>query len=338
MKAISFAQIIVLLLILVLAMIGTSAGTFNSFCQYLPWMRDNVTIKADIADEQLRIDTVGAFRVYIYTTMGMPFYDAKLDVQSEQFDITVTPSPTWKTYPDVQTAVTGGSKEYFTVNLKRKIGVPDGKYDLILRLYSSRQTYRRLARVIQLDEAIDAHTIPVKKSIVCDGKVRPQDWAGSLLLKDFLSYSMVGHSLKSMTPGAQTRIHVASDAKNLYLLVLLIGGSNNGFLNMYFSPTLDGKPIVVTLNKATGTASTTITGITVKPCSAQSSFAEFEISVPRTALGMTRNVFYLNFCRSTGADPNDLTLQKKGSAHFSFWRGNNISVNDPIVYGKMIIK
>ena len=62
-------------------------GPTNCFIMYR--LRDNLTIKADVSDSQLRFDKECSFRVYLYNTMSHPFWNAKLDVLSDQFEATV---------------------------------------------------------------------------------------------------------------------------------------------------------------------------------------------------------------------------------------------------------
>ena len=93
--------------------------------------------QGDVSDSQLRFDKECSFRVYLYNTLSHPYWNVKLEVLSDQFEAAVVPSPLWKTYPDVQSAAMGGTREFFTVTLKRKSGVPDGQYDVSLRVYTS---------------------------------------------------------------------------------------------------------------------------------------------------------------------------------------------------------
>jgi hypothetical protein len=60
----------------------------------------------------------------------------KLEVMSEEFEGTVAPSPEWKGFPGLAAVRNGGKKEYYTVTLKRKQGVVDGKYRISLRLFN----------------------------------------------------------------------------------------------------------------------------------------------------------------------------------------------------------
>ena len=333
-----------------LAITYAHAGTGSTHCQFSPYFQENVTIKTDIANGQLRIDKEASFRVYLKTTMNIPFYDAKLDVLSDQFDATVTPSPTWKSYPDVTQVGAGGSREYFTVALKRKSGVPDGKYDISLKLYSSRRTFRRLAFFLPLSETVDAHTVPVVPRFEIDGKGLASKWGDSALVNNFWAFkqekSSDGKQLKaglsSYSPSAQTRIHLTGNADNVFLLAHLFGCGGNDTLKIYVAPEIESKPVAMTLDTTTSkiVSDPPVKGIQCVKCEADSvgGVAVYEIKIPRKALGIDKkNYFYMDFCRTTaGANPDKVDLADNG-IESSYWRGNAFSIDDPVVYGKMVI-
>ena len=313
------------------------AGTFPTFCGIMPYLRDNLTVKADVPDGKLRIDKEGSFRVYLCNTMSQPFCDAQLRVLSDQFDAEVTPSPTWKTFPDVPAAAGSGAREYFTVALKRKSGVPDGAYDISLKVYSSRVTYRRLAAVTPLVEALDEHTVPAAAAIAVDGRASPSEWADGLLIKNFLSYKVEGRELKSHAPAAPTRVHMTADPENLYLLVLFMQAGPGDDLRLCVAPGMEDPPKIVTLDAATGklTADVAMDGAKCARCQDESlgdGAVLYEVRIPRQALGVDRgDSFFANFCRRarlSAADPKP---------ECSYWRGNDVSVNDPVVYGRMTL-
>ena len=332
-----------------LALTSVHAGTGSTHCQFSPYFQDNVTLKTDISNGQLRIDKEASFRVYLKTTMNVPFYDAKLDVLSDQFDATVTPSSTWKSYPDVTQVGAGGNKEYFTVTLKRKNGVADGKYDISLKLYSSRRTFRRLAFFLPLSETVDAHTVPVAANFQINGKGLAQRWGESALVNNFWAFKQekspdgkLRAGLSSYSPSAQTRIHLTGNADDVFLLAHLFGCSGTDTLKIYVAPEIESKPVAVTLDTATSkiVSDPPVDGIQCVKSEADSGggVAVYEIRIPRKALGIDKkNYFFMDFCRTTtGANPDKVDLADNG-IESSFWRGNAFSIDDPVVYGKMVI-
>jgi len=64
-------------------------GRAHELLYYMYRLRDNLTIKADVSDSQLRFDKECSFRVYLYNTLSQPFWNAKLEVLSDQFEATV---------------------------------------------------------------------------------------------------------------------------------------------------------------------------------------------------------------------------------------------------------
>ena len=323
------------------------AGTGNTHCKFSPYFADNLTVKADVADGQLRIAKEASFRMYLYNTLTWPFYDAKLDVLSDQFEAKVEPSPTWKTFPDLQPAASGGTREYFTVTLTRKPEVPDGPYDVVFKLYSSRANFRRLSQVLPLSETIDRQVVPMRTGFAVDGKASPSKWAGSLLVKDFRAYSgspapnkagpEAGEVLKSHSARELTRVHVVVDKDNLYFLALLAGVAPEDELAIFVAPTIESQPVRLVLKQATGKVEAPFAAPPIQclKCAADprdSRAAMYELCVPRKALGLTAaSSFYANFCRVAHGAGSETTVEK------SYWRGNDISANEPTVYGRLVV-
>lgn len=323
------------------------AGTGRTHCHFSPYFADNLTVKADVADGQLRIAQEGSFRVYLYNALTWPFYDAKLDVLSDQFDAKVEPSPAWKTFPDLQPASGGGTREYFTVTLARKAGVPDGPYDVVFKLYSSRATFRRLAQLLPLGETIDRQVVPVRAGFAVDGKASPSKWADSLLVKDFRAYRSfpppraapgAAEPLKSHSAQEQTRVHVVADKDNLYFLALLAGVAPEDELAISVAPTIESQPVRLVLKQATGQveAPSTEGRIQCLKCPADprdSRVVMYELCVPRKALGLAAaSSFYANFCRVAHGAGSETAVEK------SYWRGNDVSANEPTVYGRLVFE
>ena len=320
------------------AIAGTHAwaGVGPTFCMYSPDFGDNLTIKADVSENQLRIDRESSFRVYLHNTMNHPFWSAKLEVISDQFDATITPSTTWKTYPDVQPVMTGGTREYFTVTLKRKAGTPDGKYDVAFKVYSAAHMVPKLAVLATVSEAADQHEIPFKAALTLDGKPRAQDWTQAPTLTGFSAYNKRGAGYGYLKPADQTRIRVAANDESLYMLVSCLGlydrSTKGNALKIYLSPGVETKPTVLTLDESTGTIEG-LPGVECVKCPADpdagDSVASYELRIPRKAAGIETTSFFLNFCR---------TVTGRGaSAETSFWRGNEASVNDAVVYARMVV-
>ncbi len=332
-----------------MASAGALAGVGPTNCYIMYRLRDNLTIKADVSDSQLRFDKECSFRVYLYNTLSHPFWNAKLEVLGDQFDAAVVPSPLWKTYPDVQSAATGGTREYFTVTLKRKPGVPDGQYDVSLRVFTWRYEVPKLNRVLTFAEAIDQHEILLRPELKMDGRVRPQDWSATPVLTDFSAFVKNNDKQEFFfcRPADQTRVRVAAGRDNLYLLVTCMGSYDRGVkgneVRIYAAPAIEAKPLVLTLDESTGqvTAQRPTPGLQCVKCpddpEAPGSVATYEVRIPRRSLGMTGDVLYLNFGRVVAGRLPAKGQKDKLLPEYSYWRGNNVSAKDPVVYGRMVI-
>ncbi len=326
---------------------GALAGVGPTNCGIMYKLRDNLTIKADVSDSQLRFDKECSFRVYLYNTMSHPFWNVKLEVLSDQFEATVVPSPRWKTYPDVQSAATGGTREYFTVTLKRKAGVPDGEYDVSLRVYPCNMV-PKLNAMLTIAEAMDQHEVLLRPEVKMDGRVRPQDWNASPALTDFSSYVKSNEQeFFFCRPTDQTRVHVAADRDNIYMLLTCMGTYDRSVkgneVRIYASSAIEAKPMTFTLDESTGqvTPGQPAPGLGCVKCQddpeAPGSVAVYEVRIPRSSLGMTNGVLYLNFCRVVAGRLPARNRKDKPMPEYSYWRGNDLSAKDPVVFGRMVI-
>jgi hypothetical protein len=326
-----------------LAVFDLYAAVGPTNCGIMYRLRDNLTIKVDVADGQLHIDTEGSFRVYLHNTLSQPFWNVKLEVLTAQFDVTVVPSPSWKTYPDLQSSVTGGSREYFTVTLKRKTGVPDGPCDVSLRVYSSRYDVPKLNAVLTLAEALDQHETPLRPGLKIDGQVRPQDWSATPVFTDFSSYTRKNGEFFYCRPADQTRVRLAADSGNLYMLVSCMGAYDRSVkgneFQIFIAPEIESKAVVLTLDESTGqiTSNPPVLGLQCVKCpddpEANGSAALYAIQIPRQSLGLTKEYFHMNFRRTVA----DRLPGAKPMPEYSCWRGNEASVGDPAVFGRMVI-
>jgi hypothetical protein len=69
----------------------------------------------------------------------------------------------------------------------------------------------------------------------------------------------------------------------------------------------------------------------------------YQVGIPRRSVGIERDCFYMNLSRTIpsrdgkGVDVAMPGVRQPGS-EVSCWRGNERSVEDPTVYGKMILQ
>ncbi len=106
--------------------------------------KDNLAVKVDVRDGELRIRDTGSFRVYLLNTMDRDIVDINLHVLSDEFDATVKPSSEWKNYPELKTNRNGGRKEFFEVELKRKPGTKAGAYKIRLELTGGSSKFKTI--------------------------------------------------------------------------------------------------------------------------------------------------------------------------------------------------
>jgi hypothetical protein len=167
-----------------------------------------------------------------------------------------------------------------------------------------------------------------------DGKATPGKWAGSLALTGFLPYKKEGSDWRAGSPGL-TRLHLAADKDNLYLLAAFMSVSTGGTLKFSVATGIDAKPAWVAIERATGkiTSSVATEGMECKKCDDDPllvmdpkdpfkvpSTTVYECLIPRKALGIDAAQTFLGNVESNG-----------------YWRGNPASGGDPVAFGRFII-
>ena len=326
-----------LMLVLMLGRLAAAGGEADyaterkSLCNAKQQVKDNLLIRLGVRDGQLRLgEGEGSFRIYLLNTMNRALFDLNLLAVSNEFDARIEPSPAWKDYPTLETTVRGGQEQYFTVTLKRKPGVADGKYKIGLRLMSSRAGVKGPMQFMDLDlnEVQEILEVPSGAAVRLDGKAEEQEWQSSLLCTDLHYHQPSGQKhpavvlpfYKNYPAKEATRFRLAADGQNLYCLVQLAGGDgakgDSAALHLASGP--EAKPLRITVNRLTGEvgSSQPVAGLVSK---ADADHRVFEIALPRSALGGKDAVaFRANFSRTI--------TDQDGKAKASYWRGNNMKL------------
>jgi hypothetical protein len=328
---------------------GVSANKSDSWCGLSPWLRDNLFVKVDVGEGALKIGTTASFKVYVMNTYHSitsgtgatvdTFYDAMLRVVTDEFTATVTQSPTWTSYPDLPSVKVGGRAEYFTVQLARKSGVPDGDYSVDLELYSSKNVVpsRRLARVFTINDAMDMYRLQQAPTITIDGRATAEEWGTAAVCSDFRAMVLAGpyggpprSDSISSTPRDPSRVRVCGDNANVYACCTFMGGVGalTDSMAFYFSPTITGTPVRVAVSGKDGGVSSSqgTAGILSQRDSAN---CAIELKIPRTLVGIGgASSFCLNVVRR---------VAYTAKTENSYWRGNGVSYANPIVFAQMVL-
>ncbi|MFH0964235.1 MAG: hypothetical protein V2A58_09515 [Planctomycetota bacterium] len=291
--------------------------------------QDNLAVKVDIRDGQLRIGEEAAFRVYLLNTMDRDIANINLEVASNEFGAEVRPSPSWNSFPVLRTTKSGGSKEYFSVRLRRKPGVPDGKYAIDLKLVDG-QNRSRVLKALDVENAADVCDLPKAAGVRIDGKADGDEWRSAYLCAAFHDYVARGNYHENRDAREQSRFRVSVDDQFLYCLLgfQTDGAPSLDETGVYVAASPDERPVVVWFERVTGRVACErgTDGIEVKSNPAGNLV---ECRIPRRLLGiMDAKTFYLNFTR---------TVRSGNQETVSYWRGNKYSVLDPIVYGQFKI-
>jgi hypothetical protein len=301
--------------------------------------KDNLAVKVDVRDGQLRIGREGTFRVWLLNTMDRGIANIKLEVRTGgKFRAEVKPSPDWKSYPSLQTVRNRrrpGKKVYFEVTLKRMPGVPDGQYKIDLHLFNGRNK-SMVFKTVDLGAAAGIVDVPKASGIKVDGNAGSTEWGGAAPCTGFHEYKPTPMQYKGRTfkgskftgkvPAAeQCRFRVAADSANVYIYALFQGGAGatGDSLSFYAAPNMNSKPVKLTVDRMTG-AVTCDKGTTGVECKVAGSKSAVELKVPKTLLGLQGSKSFLgNVSRET---------TKPGGKLVTYWRGTRHSVSDPVEY------
>lgn len=287
--------------------------------------RDNLAVKVDIRDGQLRIAQEASFRVYLLNTMDRDIVSIKLEVKSNEFAGQVTPSSEWQGFPLLKAVKGGGKKEYFTVTLRRKPGVADGKYNISLRLFNG-QNPSQAFKSVDLESAADIIALPRAKGIAIDGQAQADEWGNAAVCTDFYTYGAAkGGFAENRKADAQLRARLLADDSYLYcLLNFQGGGAQRDEATLYVAPASSDAPVAITFDRLTGKVSGP-GGASIESALAPDKSA-IECRIPLATVGVAgKKSFRANFTRAMSAGQNSLV---------TYWRGNSYSVRDPIVYGQ----
>jgi hypothetical protein len=167
------------------------------------------------------------------------------------------------------------------------------------------------------------------------------------VLTDFSSYTKNDKNESFYCrPADQTRVHVAADSENLYLLAMCLGcydrSTKGNELRIQAAAGIEAQPATLTLDESTAqiASSQPLPRLRCVKCrnepDAGDSAAVYEIQVPRKPFGIGPS-FFLNFCRVVADRLPGKTPKDKALPELSFWRGNECSANDPVVFGRMLI-
>jgi len=293
--------------------------------------KDNLAVKVDIRDGQLRIAKDATFRVYLLNTMDRPIANINLEVEGAGFTATVKPDPNWRGFPQLKTAQKGGKKEYFEVTVARKSNTPDGRYNLKLRLFNGQKPTQEF-KTVDLDTAAAVHELASARNINIDGNAGASEWGNAFLCTDFLEYAKGRQYFEYKPCQDQPRVRVAADDKFIYCLMNFQGGTDgmtSDKTTVYLAGAADGAPVAVSVDRLTGTVECDrgTDGIVVKK---DASGSAVECKIPREKVGLTGGKdFLLNASR---------TIVRGESKKASFWRGNEYSVKDPVVFDRFVLK
>jgi len=292
--------------------------------------KDNLAVKVDIRDGQLRVGKEASFRVYLLNTMDRDIARIGLDVITKDFETSVKPDPTWRTFPCLRAVRRKGKKQYFEVTLRRKRGVPDGRYKIDLCLNDGRSKGKRF-KTVDLDSAAGMSRIPRAGRIAVDGTGTKEEWGDAFVInREFYNYVKRGkYYVNAPVPLRRRPLYrVVMDDDYLYCLFVLKGSADASADKacVYAAATSGGKPVKISFDRVSGKVECGkgTAGVAWKMNEDKS---QIECKIPLKLLGVSsKKGFYANFTRETGTG--------RGK-RVDYWKANSFSEMDPIVYGHL---
>jgi hypothetical protein len=286
--------------------------------------KDNLAVKVDIRDDQLRINTSAKFRVYLLNTMDRDIVDIRLGIITDDFDTEVNPSPDWRSFPYLKTINKKGQKEYFEVELRRKEGTPQGKYKIGLHLYNG-QDKSMVFKTVDINDAMVTKIIPQKAAqLKIDGQVNSSEWKQALLCTSFYEYKKTGKYFENFSSMIQTRFRFTCDDEYLYCLIDFQDKSKKDIANIYISNDYETEP--TTISVLLQGRDIKINGKVSNDVITMFKGTKTEVAIPFKMLNLKeRKSFYTNMVRI-----QDNT--------WTYWRGNKSSFMDPVVFANFILE
>ncbi|MCX7703512.1 MAG: hypothetical protein N2234_05370 [Planctomycetota bacterium] len=303
--------------------------------------KDNLIVKVDVRDGQLRISDKGGFRVYLLNTMDRPIAKIHLEVETPDFDVQVKPSPGWQSYPQLQTVNSGGKKEYFEVELTRKKGTKEGKYKITLLLHGGDR--RRVFKTMDVSDAMAVMEVPKKPTVlVVDGKVGGAEWQKALLCTSFYEYKKVKRYMENFPAAQQSRFRFYCDEENLYCLADFEKKSQEGkedVAKIYIAKEQDSTPETVTINLQKGevTCSASSEGIEAKK---DEDGTKMEIKLPLALFGFKKEEEKKEEEKKEKEEKKRIlfvNLSREHNGVVTYWRGNASSFKNPVTYATFIL-
>jgi hypothetical protein len=301
--------------------------------------QDDLIIKVDVRDGQLRIGEETSFRVYLFNTSDVDIKDVGLDVCTNGlFKAEIKPGADWAGYPALKSLAKGGKKEYFEVSLRRNPGVPDGKYSIGLNLINSKD--RTCYKALDVAKAADLLEVAKAPAMKIDGNAEEAEWGKAVLCTDFYAYVAVtanGLQYRQNVAAAATpsRARLTADKDSLYCLFQFSGapGAASDVATLYVAASADGPVAKVTFDRVGGKVSCDrgATGVEFRQGADRNTF---ECRIPRALLGISdARSFRANFTRAiAGRD-----AAGKEQRLVTYWRGNEHSLQSPLVYGQFAV-
>ena len=128
----------------------------------------------------------------------------------------------------------------------------------------------------------------------------------------------------------QSRFRVTADRHYLYCLLGFQGGAGAeaDVATIYAATGPDATPASIRIDRVSGKAESAggTKGVIIKKVRKSQTL---ECRIPRRLLGIAEGKeFYLNFTR---------TVRGKGKETVSYWRGNKVSLTNPMIYDRFIL-
>jgi len=225
----------------------------------------------------------------------------------------------------LMTKKNGGQKEFFEVKLARKPDTAQGKYQIGLRLFNGDNKSMEFKTVDIGDAAAEMPVPPKAPSLKIDGNAEQAEWENALLCTSLYEYKQDKGYNANCNSEVQTRFRFTHDGTNLYGMIdFQTAGKTTDTAKIFVSKDNDSAPVVVIVNPRDGKAF--IEGNDAVQFNCKVGNTKMEIEMPLEKLGVKEQK---SFCVN-------MTREQDGVQ--TFWRGNSISVSDPVVYGIFILK
>ena len=180
-------------------------------------------------------------------------------------------------------------------------------------------------KTVDINDALARMAVPaITAPVAVDGEATSAEWGKSLLCTSLYEYKQANGYLSNCNSDVQTRFRFAHDKKNLFCLVDFQAAGTSDIAKIYLAKDNENEPKVLVANLQEGKVA--LEGQDDAAIKAKVNGTKMEIQIPLETLGLKDQPSFL------------ANIYRQQDEKKTYWRGNEVSIDDPVVYAKFILQ